>query len=152
SIDSSCEIYTVPLSGGPLHRVTKEDDGCSGLMWSPDGQSIVFSSFRSKQPSLWRISAKGGKMQRESLFPALGSFSKDGRRFVYSESTITEPPAIWRADLASAGGKVLSHKKLVSTQYPELDAQPSPDGNRIAWVSGRGGTPEIWVGDAEGQQ
>jgi len=33
----------------------------------------------------------------------------------------------------------------------ELDAQPSPDGARIVWASGRTGFPEIWLSDANGQ-
>jgi Tol biopolymer transport system component/DNA-binding winged helix-turn-helix (wHTH) protein len=151
SIDSSCEIYTVPLSGGTPQRVVKDEDTCDGLMWTPDGRSIVISSERSTQPSLWRVSSTGGEMQRETLFPALGSFSKDGRRLVYSEPTSSEPLAIWRADLTSAGGQVVSNKKLISTQFPEVEAQPSPDGARVVWSSGRGGTAEIWVSDATGE-
>jgi Tol biopolymer transport system component/DNA-binding winged helix-turn-helix (wHTH) protein len=151
SIESSCEIFTVPLSGGTPQRVVKDEDTCDSLMWTPDGRSIVISSERSTQPSLWRVSSTGGEMQRETLFPALGSFSKDGRRLVYSEPTTGEPLAIWRADLTSAGGQVVSNKKLISTQFPEVEAQPSPDGTRVAWQSGRGGTAEIWVSDATGE-
>ena len=151
AIDSSCEIYTVPLSGGTPQRVVKDEDTCDSLMWTPDGRSIVISSERSTQPSLWRVSSTGGEMQRETTFPALGVFSKDGRRLIYCEPTTTEPFAIWRADLNSAGGEVVSNRKLISTQFPESEAQPSPDGTRVVWQSGRRGTAEIWVSDATGE-
>jgi Tol biopolymer transport system component len=147
----ACEIYTIPMSGGAPHRVLKDDHNCSNLMWTPDGQSIVFASARSTQPSLWRVLATGGEMQRETLFPAIGSFSKDGRVLVYPESTSHEPDGIWRADLVSAGGLVLTNRKLIGTQFDEVDAQPSPDGTRIVWKSERSGSSEIWVSDATGE-
>lgn len=145
-----CEIYTVPLAGGTPHPLTAEGH-CSGdLMWTPDSQSIVFESHRTTLPSLWRVSANGGPIQPEATYPAIGSFSKDGRRFVYSDGTSSEPAAIWRADLTSAGGTVLENRKLIHTQYPETDAQPSPDGARVVWMSVRTGFQEIWISDATG--
>ena len=63
----------------------------------------------------------------------------------------TNPPAIWRAELANAGGSVLNNRKLISTQYGDLDAQPSPDGSRIVWMSFRTGSGEIWASDAMGE-
>jgi Tol biopolymer transport system component/DNA-binding winged helix-turn-helix (wHTH) protein len=149
-ISGACEIYTIPMSGGIPHRIVKDDHNCSNLMWTPDGQSIVFASARSSQPSLWRVSATGGEMRRETLFPAIGSFSKDGRILVYPEPTSHEPDGIWRADLASAGGPVLTNSKLIGTQFNEVGAQPSPDGFRIVWESERSGSPEIWLSDATG--
>jgi Tol biopolymer transport system component/DNA-binding winged helix-turn-helix (wHTH) protein len=146
-----CEIYTIPMSGGAPHRVLKDDHNCSNLMWTPDGQSIVFASTRSTQTSLWRVSATGGEMQRETLFPAIGSFSKDGRVLVYPESTSREPEGIWRADLAGAGGRVVNNTKLINSQFDETDAQPSPDGARIVWASERSGSTQIWVSDATGE-
>jgi Tol biopolymer transport system component/DNA-binding winged helix-turn-helix (wHTH) protein len=146
----ACEIYTIPISGGTPHRIMKDDYNCSNLMWTPDGQSIVFASARNTQPSLWRVLASGGVMQRETLFPAIGSFSKDGRVLVYPESTSYEPDGIWRADLTRAGGPLLTNRKLIGTQFDEVGAQPSPDGARIVWASERSGSAEIWVSDATG--
>ena len=57
----------------------------------------------------------------------------------------------WRADLAAAGGTVGENKKLISTQYPEMDAQPSPDGYRIVWMSIRTGSEEIWTSARNGE-
>jgi Tol biopolymer transport system component len=61
-----------------------------------------------------------------------------------------EAPSIWRADLISSGGRVLHTKKVVYSQYPETNAQPSLDGTRMVWNSGRAGSPEIWSNSAEG--
>jgi Tol biopolymer transport system component/DNA-binding winged helix-turn-helix (wHTH) protein len=151
------DIYTMPLSGGTPHPLTAEGrcfayspQISNFLMWTPDGKSIVFASRRSTLPSLWRVSADGGPVQSETLYPAIGSFSKDGRRLVYSEHTVMEGPTIWRADLASAGGSVLENRELIKTQFADMGPQASPDGTRIAWRSDRTGYGQIWTSGANG--
>ena len=152
------EVYTVPLAGGPPHPLTVEGR-CfadilwtfSDLMWAPDGKWIVFASTRSMLPALWRVAAEGGPIQRETSYPAIGSFSSDGRRLVYSESTIVEGATIWRAGLASAGGQLLRNRESIRTQLSEMSAQPSPDGTRIAWRSDRSGNGQIWTSGVDGE-
>jgi Tol biopolymer transport system component/DNA-binding winged helix-turn-helix (wHTH) protein len=155
-----CSVYSIGRNGGEAKLITSDwqigcvtyiDDGCSGLMWTPDGRSIIFNSGQSVLPSLFRVSAHGGPVQRETIFPALGSFSKDGLRFAYSEQSSADPPAIWRSDLASAGGRMLEVKKVISTPYGEMDVQASPDGARLVWESVRTGRAEIWASDAAGR-
>ena len=154
-----CNIYTVPLSGGAPRLLTADtrvgcnslsEFRCGALMWTPDGKSIVFASNRATLPSLWRVSVNNGAIERETTYPTIGNFSKTGRRLVYSEKNSVEVAAIWRADLAAAGGPVQENRKLISSQYPESDAQPSPDGARIVWMSVRTGTEELWSSSATG--
>ena len=160
TVSLCCDIFTVPLTGGRPKQLTAEgklgcntltDFGCSGLMWTPDSKSIVLVSNRSTLPSLWRVPATGGAMVRETSYPELGNFSKDGRGFVYSEKTSAELPSVWRADLTAAGGPVASHRKVIGTQYPEMDAQPSADGSHIVWMSIRTGYEEVWTSGATGE-
>ncbi len=156
-----CDLYTVPVGGGtPKHLGfsdgqvgcnTLTEFGCSGLMWLPDSKAIVFISNRTTLPSMWRVPVDGGPVERETTYPAIGNFSKDGRSFVYSQESSSEPPAIWRADLRAAGGPVTSNKGLIKTQYPEMDAQPSPDGSQIVWMSIRTGSEELWLSDRNGE-
>jgi Tol biopolymer transport system component/DNA-binding winged helix-turn-helix (wHTH) protein len=159
SVSLCCNVYTVPITGGAPRLLaddrrmgcsTLNEFGCARLMWTPDSRSIVFVSNRTTLPSLWRVPAIGGPVVRETIYPGIGSFSKDGQRFVYSEKTSAETPSIWRADFA-AGGFAAGHRKLIQTQYPEMDAQPSPDGTRIVWMSIRTGSEEIWTSSANGE-
>ncbi len=146
-----CDIFTIPSTGGPPKQLTADGKVYSDeLMWTPDGKSIVFASGRTSLPSLWRVSIKGGPVEPEPIYPAVGSLSKDGRQLVYSERSRGELPAVWRADLGAPGGPVLTHRKLIGTHYPEVDAQPSPNGKRIVWMSGRAGFFELWTSDAKG--
>jgi Tol biopolymer transport system component/DNA-binding winged helix-turn-helix (wHTH) protein len=154
------DIYTIGLADGKLQRLTIASKlgctflsklGCTGLMWTPDSKFIVFLSAHTTLPSLWRVSVNGGPIERETTYPEIGASSRDGRRFVYPEITGVEVPAVWRADLAAAGGRVLSNRKLISTQYPETDAQPSAGGTQLVWMSIRTGSEEIWSGSATGE-
>jgi hypothetical protein len=85
-------------------------------------------------------------------YPAIGNFTRDGTRFVYSQHSSSDPPGIWRADLASPGGALLRESKIIASQFPEADAQPSPDGTHIAWMSMRTGSEEIFASDSAGHE
>ena len=150
--EPDCAIYTVPVSGGTPHRIVKDERRpCDRVMWTPDGSAIVFRSQRTTSLSLWRVPEAGGRIKPETVYPALGSYSQDGRRFVYSEPVNAEPLSIWRAELAGPGGKILSNKSFISTHFGDLDAQPSPDGTRLAWMSYRSGPAEIWMSNSTGE-
>ena len=160
TVSLCCDIYKMPVNGGAAQRVTSAGDrgcntlsemGCSGLMWTPDGHSLVYFDDQSKLSSLLRISANGGPTNRETTYPSIGSFTRDGARFVYSQRDIADPPSIWRAQLSDPGGSLLGKSKIISSQFPELDAQPSPDGTRIVWMSMRTGGEEIFVSDTGGR-
>ncbi len=159
TVSLCCDIYKVPVTGGLSTRVTSDGDrgcntlselGCSGLMWTPDGRSLVFVDDQSKLSTLLRISIDGGSADRETTYPSIGSFNRDGSRFVYSQHIRTDPAAVWRVELAGPGGSPVGKSKIISSQFPELDAQPSPDGTRIVWMSMRTGSEEIFVSDIAG--
>jgi Tol biopolymer transport system component len=155
-----CDLYKMPVTGGAVTRVISagnrgcnflSEQGCSGIMWTSDGQSLVFVDDQSKLGSLLRVSADGGSTERETGYPAIGSLTRDAARFVYAQRSMADPPSIWEAKFSSAGGSLIHQGKVISSQYPELDAQPSPDGTRLVWMSMRTGGEEIFVSDINGQ-
>jgi Tol biopolymer transport system component/DNA-binding winged helix-turn-helix (wHTH) protein len=151
SIRGACDIYIMPVTGGRPRQILHEQPSCESLMWTPD-QAIVFRSGRVGGDFLWRVSVGGGEIRKEPLYPTIGRFSADGRRFVYEEATHTERASVWRADLTGQGGAVLNKRKIIATQTFDDSAQPSPDGNSIAWMSERTGPAEIWVSEANGDR
>jgi Tol biopolymer transport system component/DNA-binding winged helix-turn-helix (wHTH) protein len=168
-------VYLVPALGGAERKLTTV--GCvdtlpGPLAWLADGKGmlmidhcsadgpfgvVLFSLATGGKQCLTNsgfpgsVSANGGAIERETTYPTIGGFSKTGRRLVYSEKNSAEVAAIWRADLAAAGGPVLGNRKLISSQYPKSDAQPSPDGARIVWMSVRTGSEELWASSATGE-
>ncbi|MGI8772242.1 MAG: winged helix-turn-helix domain-containing protein [Acidobacteriaceae bacterium] len=143
------EIYTIRLAGGAPRRLTFDGRAVRDLMWTPDGRYITFLSDRGILARTWRVPAHGGPVEPETVYPGVGSISKDGTRFAYADAG-GEAPAIWRADLAGRGDRVEKKSKLIFSQYRDDEAQPAPDGGRIAWQSTRTGNDEIWLSGADG--
>jgi Tol biopolymer transport system component/DNA-binding winged helix-turn-helix (wHTH) protein len=146
------DIYTIAVNGGELRRLTNENSKIMNLMWTSDGQRIVFDSLRAGLPRVWRVPATGGVIEPDSVYPWPGSMSRDGRRLVYDDpsSTASASPAGWRAELSSAGGRVISQEKIITSNGHDGEPQPSPDGREIAFGSTRSGNIEIWKSKADG--
>jgi Tol biopolymer transport system component len=121
-------------------------------MWSSDGQHIIFNSDRIGLSRVWRIPAAGGAIEPETVYPAVGTLSRDGRRLAYAE-----PPeffqgsmVISRMALSSAGGQVISQNSILASNGANTAPQPSPDGRQMIFESDRSGRQEIWRSDADG--
>jgi Tol biopolymer transport system component/DNA-binding winged helix-turn-helix (wHTH) protein len=147
------KIYTVALSGGTPRQVTPDGWVAGNPMWSSDGQHIIFDSPRTGLNRVWRVLATGGTTEPETVYPATGALSRDGRRLAY-----VEPFWFWqgraavisRMELSSAGGQVISQNRVIASDGGNQSAQPSPDGRQIVFQSGRTTRPEIWKSDADG--
>jgi len=91
-------------------------------------------------------------MEPETVYPASGALSRDGRRLAY-----VEPPhffqgsrVISRMALSSAGGQVVSQNQVIASDGGNQSAQPSPNGRQIVFQSSRTARTEIWRADADG--
>ncbi|HEY9181790.1 MAG TPA: amidohydrolase family protein, partial [Gammaproteobacteria bacterium] len=110
---------------GPPQRLT--DDVFVDLdpeFW-PDGESIVFSSERTGQFELWRISLQDDHRLTQLTFGALQprhpTVSGDGRRIAYLERTTLEPwaPTILKVRDTSNGGETIVARDLIAPAPPE---------------------------------
>jgi Tol biopolymer transport system component/DNA-binding winged helix-turn-helix (wHTH) protein len=145
------EVYIMPANGGAARLLTYDRSAIMGPpAWSPDGQYVIFSSTREGDPTLWQIPAAGGTATR-------------------MENTST---GIWHPTVARQGEKMAAQKIVGSsgiycaTQVEGIDkwgqsiitstngrnegASFSPDGKRIAFMSDRSGSLEIWVSNRDG--
>ena len=141
------EIYTMSLDGDDLRAVTRERLIALAPTWSPDGRSLLFTSFRTGNPSLFRIDVDGSAPRLVSSRPGLnlgGRWSPSGRAIAVAlENSGTTDIA-----LLDPSGRLLRYL----TRDRALDVSPSwsPDGRRLAFCSDRGGGPQIYVMDANG--
>jgi Tol biopolymer transport system component/DNA-binding winged helix-turn-helix (wHTH) protein len=146
------EIDTVAFSGGNLRRLTNESVYWTDftLMWSPDGKYIAFEFSRDRMA---RVPVSGGPIEFNSVYPRVGTLSRDGRRLAYVEPATTWrfAPVVWRAKLSNAGGKVISQSRvLVSATGGNSSAQLSPSEQQLVFHSMRSGTEQIWKSNADG--
>ena len=60
------------------------------------------------------------------------------------------PPGIWHTQLARSEDGVAARKLILALQGRTEGPQPSPDGKKLAFMSDRTGTLEIWISDTDG--
>lgn len=146
-------VYAVALSGGNPRQVTPDGWAAWSPMWSSDGQYIIFNSDRTGLNRVWRVPATGGASELETVYPATGSLSRDGRRLAYIEPFWfwrNRVAVISRMELSKAGGQVVSQNRIIASDGGNASAQPSPDGRQIVFQSERTGRAEIWRSDSYG--
>jgi len=145
------DIHTIPVAGGEPRRLTFDKVAVAGLDWTPDAASIIFSSERGGDRSLWKVPASGGEPDRLSVgqghafSPVL---SRDGHRLAYIQES--GDANIWRYEISNSSGQRPPPTKLIASTEFDGSQQFSPDGKRIVFASGRSGTIEIWVCDSDG--
>jgi Tol biopolymer transport system component/serine/threonine protein kinase len=150
------DVYTVAVAGGEPARVTSDEASVSGLAWTPDGAGLVFSSNRAGgDPILWRVPATGGT---PAMVAGVGenvyelSIARQGDRLAYAQRSSDFD--IYRLELTNqAGGRRGAGAPVSFISSTRLEGSPqfSPDGRRVAFMSNRSGSKEIWACDAEGK-
>jgi Tol biopolymer transport system component len=113
---------------------------------------LVFASGSGASLGLWRIpvwSAAGPSRLAFAPDNAYApSISRQGNRLAYVVGRYDTN--IWRVDLHDPGKKPRNSAPFISSTKPDFYPSYSPDGKRIAFVSDRSGSREIWISDAEG--
>ncbi len=145
------DLFIVPSAGGDPRRVTTEGKRIFGATWSPRDDTIILSSTRVPNSRLWRLSPKGGPMQRiegGSDNPSFISISRQGSRLAYTRSIVDTN--IWEYPLPPRPGVPTVPRRLISSTRLELAPQISPDNRRIVFASNRSGYVELWICDRQG--
>jgi serine/threonine protein kinase/Tol biopolymer transport system component len=58
------DIWTQRVDGSDLRQVTNDDPADSWPVWSPDGEWIVYQTYRNDRPETWRVRASGGSPEK----------------------------------------------------------------------------------------
>lgn len=142
----SKELYTMDYDGANAKRLTRNGSINLSPEWWPDGNGLVYTSYKSGEPNLYSLALRGGE---DRITDGIGvdvgaAFSPNGRQLAFMKN-VDGNPDIYVTD---PRGKGLTR----ITWLKSVEASPtwSPDGKRVAFVSDRYGTPQIFIMDADG--
>jgi TolB protein len=140
------EIYAMSLDAGDLRPVTHDGSIALAPSWSPDGRSLLFTSFASGNPSLFITDLDGSKRLLSSRrgLNLGGRWSPGGRAIAVA----LEAGGATDIALLDPNGEIMHFV----TKDRSIDVSPSwsPDGQSIVFCSDRGGGPQIYVVSAQG--
>jgi len=149
------DIHVVPTGGGaPIRVTTVRSAGLHGLAWSEDGRDIVFASELRGNIQLFRASLAGGDAPR--WIEAAGyevsspSVALHGHRMAFTLAY--QNVDIWRISGPIRPTAPSPPEKLIASDRASYSPQYSPDGRRIAFISNRSGSCEVWVANADGSK
>lgn len=141
------EIYIADYDGANQRRITINRNLNINPNWSPDGRSIVYTSYRKTLPDILISNIFVGTLEEpargigQNFLPV---FSPDGTQIAFM-STRDGNSEIY---LMSRDGSNV--RRLTSN--PAIDSTPtwSPSGTQIAFTSDRTGSPQIYVVGVDG--
>jgi len=143
---SGADLCLKRIDGSAVRCVTPDDKEwpIRDFDWAPDGNSLIVSV-----DGLLRLPVSGGPA--EPLPFGDDSYNiavaHDGGRLVYER--YTQDSNIWRMPGPTASERSEPERLIASTRA-ELLPRYSPDGSKVAFVSGRSGGWEVWVAQADG--
>jgi len=143
------DIYLCDPAGANPRRLTFDDRGIRGIAWTRDGQDLLYTGQRAGGWRVWRLPVYGASPRdliiagHQAQYVAV---APSGNRLAYTESSTVS--SIWRAALGSSGRP--EEHAIIRSNGSETCPRYSPDGGRIADISDRTGSGEIWLSDAEG--
>jgi Tol biopolymer transport system component len=146
AFDLAASLWVVGIEGGTAQRLTDDLGDIAQPDWSPDGQNIVFQSYREGNFQLWLVSAKGGPPRRLTEGPfdcREPRFSPDGTKIAFS-SDRSGSYGIHVFELATG-----AITPMADTAAEECEPSWSPDGSKIVFATDKS---KIEIIDDKGQR
>lgn len=141
------EICMMDYDGHNVTRLTKNGSINLNPEFSPSGREIIFTSYKKRNPDLYRRELYTGTEARISSSQGINvtaAYAPDGTRIALAKSKDGHSQIY----LISKDGKELA--RLTRTSAIDVSPSWSPDGSRIAFVSDRLGSPQVFVMNADG--
>src|SRR6185503_842345 len=115
--------------------------------WSPDGKFIAFASAREGAVKMYVKPADGSADERllTDVSGTPTSWSRDGRFLLFNSGSLPTTQDVWV--LPDPGRPAAESKPyaLLASTFNEAEAQFSPDGRWIAYVSNESAPGEVYV-------
>jgi len=142
------EIYIVDVDGHGAVQITRNGSINLAPAWSPDGGSLVYTSYRAGNPDLYVTDLSNTKTRRVSARMGLntGGTWSPFQRVLAVTLSFNGNSDIYTVN-ADSGEQIA---RLTNAPGIDTSAAFSPDGAQIAFVSERSGGAQIYVMPAAG--
>jgi len=148
TVERKPQIYVMSIDGSNPKALTNDNTlAFYNPVWSPDGRRIVYYVEKGDdKDQIWVMNADGSDQKLltnnvgHNFYP---SWSADGKRIIFCSDRDGEKQVIY--SMKPDGTDI---KRLLKTNSPF--AQYSPDGKRIAFISGRFPSSGISIINADG--
>ena len=146
--DRPPRLWLVPVECGDVRPLVPEVVPAWQPALSPDGEWVVFATFRGGRSDVWKAKLNGDSLTQITDDPATDhhpQWSPDGNSIIFTSDRGGNWD-VWMTNSDGAGGT-----RQITT-FPESDdhAMFSPSGKLIAFMSEHSGKRDIWVIPVDG--
>jgi TolB protein len=141
------EVYVSDYDGENQRQVTTNRSLNITSVWSPDGRTLAYTSYRQGPPNIFLANIYEGtggvwlKAEGQNWTPV---FSPDGTRIAFSSTRDGN------AEIYVANRDGSSLRRLTNHSAADIAPTWAPNGTQIAFTSDRTGTPQIYVMGSDG--
>lgn len=151
------EVWVAFPDGSAARAVTEHQSSAHFPGWTPDGESLVYTSYRYQQRPWLFVASRAGRRSGRLLrgFPHQGTQIYRGVFAPLPGRLALVMSRKGASEIYIAGRRVLDGEstklgRLTRNRHIDISPSWSPDGSQLAYVSDRTGSPEIYVVSAKG--
>jgi Tol biopolymer transport system component len=142
SLEDTLDISILDLGSGVSRQLTLDPGDDRAPIWSPDGRTIVFQSFRAAGAGLYRKNADGAGPE-ELILPTQDvvwpfQWTEEGLTYFADRLRALD---VWIMSPDDPTDRTL----LVQTPYNDVDGAVSPDGKWFVYATNETGVYELYL-------